>query len=89
MAVDIIKAAGVPEEQIYFINLVASRKGLNSLGSRFPDVRIVTAAVDEELTASKYVATFLQLVFGTQLTRNSHITPGLGDFGDRFYGTVD
>ncbi|KAH8680229.1 uracil phosphoribosyltransferase [Ilyonectria robusta] len=71
MAIDIIKAAGVPEEQIYFINLVASRKGLDTLGSRFPEVRIVTAAVDEELTAS------------------NHITPGLGDFGDRFYGTVD
>ncbi|KAH7127812.1 uracil phosphoribosyltransferase-domain-containing protein [Dactylonectria estremocensis] len=71
MAVDIIKAAGVPENQIFFINLVASRKGLDTLSSRFPELRIVTAAVDENLTAS------------------NHISPGLGDFGDRFYGTVD
>jgi uracil phosphoribosyltransferase len=52
-AIEILQAAGVPEERMIFVNLLASRKGLDLLLSRFPKLRLVTAAVDEELTASK------------------------------------
>ncbi|CAM1505928.1 Fc.00g115650.m01.CDS01 [Cosmosporella sp. VM-42] len=69
MAVDKVRASGVPERNIVFVNLLASREGLSILTTRHPEMHVVTAAIDEELTASK------------------HITPGLGDFGDRFYGT--
>ncbi|KAH8668834.1 uracil phosphoribosyltransferase-domain-containing protein [Xylariales sp. PMI_506] len=69
-AIEVLKERGVPESNIIFVNLVASRKGLDIIMKRFPLLRLVTAAVDNDLTAS------------------NHIAPGLGDFGDRFYGTV-
>lgn len=68
-AIDVLKEKGVCEEDIVFVNLVASKKGLETIMQRFPRLRLVTAAVDEALTVS------------------NHIAPGLGDFGDRFYGT--
>ncbi|KAL4751231.1 hypothetical protein BDW72DRAFT_173924 [Aspergillus terricola var. indicus] len=68
-AIDVLKENGVREEDIVFVNLIASRKGLETIMQRFPRLRLVTAAVDEALTVS------------------NHIAPGLGDFGDRFYGT--
>ncbi|KAJ5760136.1 hypothetical protein N7520_007292 [Penicillium odoratum] len=68
-AIESIKANGVAEENIIFINILASRHGISVLFDRFPSIRLVTAAIDEELTLS------------------NHISPGLGDFGDRFYGT--
>ncbi|KAH8693209.1 uracil phosphoribosyltransferase-domain-containing protein [Talaromyces proteolyticus] len=69
-AIEVLKGMDVPEEEIIFVNLVASRKGLDTIVQRFPQLRLVTAAVDEDLTAS------------------NHIAPGLGDFGDRFYGSL-
>ncbi|KAL4821981.1 uracil phosphoribosyltransferase-domain-containing protein [Aspergillus spinulosporus] len=68
-AIDVLKEKGVREEDIVFVNLVASKKGLETIMQRFPRLRLVTAAVDEALAVS------------------NHIAPGLGDFGDRFYGT--
>jgi uracil phosphoribosyltransferase len=41
------------------------------MASAWPEVKIVTAAVDDHLNESKY------------------IVPGLGDFGDRYYGTSE
>ncbi|KAJ5785675.1 uncharacterized protein N7503_010887 [Penicillium pulvis] len=68
-AIDAIKEAGVAEENIIFVNILAAQHGISVLFDRFPSLRLVTAAIDEELTPS------------------NHISPGLGDFGDRFYGT--
>ncbi|CAG9956838.1 unnamed protein product, partial [Clonostachys rosea f. rosea IK726] len=70
-AIEVLKDNGVQEPNIIFVNLVASRKGLDVVTKKFPAMQIVTAAVDNDLTAS------------------NHIAPGLGDFGDRFYGTTD
>jgi len=52
-AIDLIIEAGVPEENIVFVNVLASQKGLDILTERFPKLRIATAAVDPGLTASK------------------------------------
>ncbi|KAJ5672356.1 hypothetical protein N7507_001483 [Penicillium longicatenatum] len=68
-AIDAIKEAGVIEENIIFVNVLAAQHGVRVLFDRFPSIRLVTAAIDDELTPS------------------NHISPGLGDFGDRFYGT--
>ncbi|KAJ5723059.1 hypothetical protein N7488_001094 [Penicillium malachiteum] len=70
-AIETIKAKGVPEENIIFVNILASHCGIKKLFERFPSIHLVTAAVDEHLTPSY------------------HISPGLGDFGDRFYGTSE
>jgi uracil phosphoribosyltransferase len=52
-AIDVIKAQGVPEENIIFVNVLASQVGVERLFSRFPGIRLVTAAVDEHLTPTK------------------------------------
>ncbi|PLB49128.1 uracil phosphoribosyltransferase [Aspergillus steynii IBT 23096] len=68
-AVESLTGFGVPEESIVLVNVVASKKGLDVVSTRFPELKIVSAAVDSELTAENY------------------ISPGVGDFGDRYYGT--
>lgn len=71
MAIDVLKDAGVKEENILFLNVVSAPEGLQKLAEKCPGVTIVTAALDSHLNAQKY------------------IVPGLGDFGDRYYGTED
>lgn len=53
-AINVIKEANVLEENIIFVNVIASRKGLNILASKFPKMRIVTSAVDIDLDGTKY-----------------------------------
>ncbi len=55
---------------IVLICIVAAPEGAQLLEERFPDLQIVTASLDRELNARRY------------------ILPGLGDFGDRLYGTT-
>lgn len=55
MAIDAILKAGVPEDKIIFINVIASGEGLERVMTRYPLLRLVTAAVDRSLTPSKYV----------------------------------
>ena len=68
-AIDVLKEAGVAEENILFINVVSCPEGLKNLAEKTPGVRILTGAVDEGLNETKF------------------IVPGLGDYGDRYYGT--
>ncbi|KAL2821306.1 uracil phosphoribosyltransferase-domain-containing protein [Aspergillus cavernicola] len=68
-AIDGLKQRGVLEENIIFVNVLASESGVETLLSRFPGISLVTATIDKDLTS------------------NNIISPGLGDFGDRFYGT--
>ncbi len=53
-----------------FLCIVASPEGVKRLQGRFPELHIITVALDRELDENKY------------------ILPGLGDFGDRLYGTT-
>jgi uracil phosphoribosyltransferase len=68
-AIDVLKKAGVKEENILFLNVVSVPEGLKILAEKAPGVTIVTAALDSHLNPQKF------------------IIPGLGDFGDRYYGT--
>lgn len=52
-AISTLKEAGVQEEDIVFVNLLASKKGLERVIQEFPALRLVTAAVDENLTDVK------------------------------------
>jgi uracil phosphoribosyltransferase len=56
-------------DDIRLICVVAAPEGIERLADEHPDVRVVTAAVDERLNEVGY------------------IVPGLGDFGDRLFGT--
>ena len=66
-AVSLLKEAGARD--IRFLCLLAAPEGITRMKEAHPDVRIVTAAVDERLNEVGY------------------ILPGLGDAGDRMFGT--
>lgn len=52
-AVESLKSYGVPEDSIVLVNVVASKKGLDVVSSNFPELKVVSAAVDAELTVEK------------------------------------
>ncbi|MCB1388474.1 MAG: uracil phosphoribosyltransferase [Rhodobacteraceae bacterium] len=66
-AVDLIKKAGA--KNVLFMCLLAAPEGVKRMHEAHPDVRIVTAALDDHLNDHGY------------------IVPGLGDAGDRMFGT--
>ena len=66
-AVDRLKEHGASE--LRFVCLLATPVGLDNLHRHHPEVRVWTAAIDE------------------QLNDHGYILPGLGDAGDRLYGT--
>ena len=66
-AVDLLKERGAHD--IRFLCLLAAPEGVERMRQAHPDVRIVTAALDEKLNDKGY------------------IVPGLGDAGDRMFGT--
>lgn len=56
-------------KNIRFISLISAPEGLDRISKKYPDVSIITAAVDEKLNDDAF------------------IVPGLGDAGDRYFGT--
>jgi uracil phosphoribosyltransferase len=66
-AVRRLKERGAREVRL--LCLLAAPQGVESLRAAYPDVDIVTAAIDDHLNEHGY------------------IVPGLGDAGDRMYGT--
>ncbi|MFN4100733.1 MAG: uracil phosphoribosyltransferase [Pararhodobacter sp.] len=66
-AVDLLKQAGA--KHIVFMCLLAAPEGVKRMLEAHPDVRIVTASLDDHLNDHGY------------------IVPGLGDAGDRMFGT--
>jgi uracil phosphoribosyltransferase len=50
------------------VGMLASKEGIEKIEQKYPDVLILTAAVDPELSSHHF------------------IVPGLGDFGDRYFG---
>ncbi|KRZ78850.1 Uridine-cytidine kinase-like 1, partial [Trichinella papuae] len=69
MAIRILLDHDVPEENITLLALLMAETGVQSVAYAFPKVRLVTTAVDK------------------QLSPNYHIIPGIGNFGDRYFGT--
>lgn len=53
MAVDVLKAKGVPEDHILFLNIIASPEGVANFAKKVPKVRVVTAFVDQGLNEKK------------------------------------
>lgn len=67
-AIALLASRGARE--ITFVCLIAAPEGIERISSAHPDVRIVTAAIDERLNDHGY------------------IMPGLGDAGDRMFGSA-
>ncbi|CAM1508531.1 Fc.00g053790.m01.CDS01 [Cosmosporella sp. VM-42] len=55
MAVEVLKARGVPEDHILFLNLIASPEGIKNFATKFPRMRVVTAFVDQGLDEKNYI----------------------------------
>ncbi|KAJ4145681.1 hypothetical protein LMH87_004521 [Akanthomyces muscarius] len=55
MAVQVLKARGVPEDRILFLNLIASPEGINNFVKKFPRLKVVTAFIDEGLDEKNYI----------------------------------
>ncbi|KAK4459974.1 uracil phosphoribosyltransferase-domain-containing protein [Cladorrhinum samala] len=55
MAVEVLKSRGVPEERIFFLNVLASPEGIKNFVSKFPKVRVVSAFVDAGLDEKNYI----------------------------------
>lgn len=69
-AIDIlINQYNVKPDRIVFLNVVSCPEGIRSFAMKYPQIRIITSAIDSSLNDMKY------------------IVPGLGDFGDRYFGT--
>ncbi|HEX5672212.1 MAG TPA: uracil phosphoribosyltransferase [Acidimicrobiia bacterium] len=67
-ACDQVKQKGATD--ITAVCVVSAPEGIAFMEGRHPDVRIVTAAIDRDLSG------------------NFYIRPGLGDMGDRLFGTA-
>lgn len=66
-AVQLLKERGALD--VHLVCVVAAPEGVQRLADEHPDVRVLTAALDDGLNGAGY------------------IVPGLGDYGDRLFGT--
>ncbi len=55
MATDVLLSRGVKPERIFFLNLVSNPEGIANYHGKFPDIKIITGAIDKGLDAQKYV----------------------------------
>jgi len=73
-AIDVLKRWGVA--RVKFVGLIAAPEGIEALHAQHPDVDVHIAAVDERLTNKD------------DIFPSGYIWPGLGDAGDRQFGTA-
>ncbi|KAJ1529518.1 hypothetical protein ONE63_006291 [Megalurothrips usitatus] len=69
MAIRVLLDHDVLEENILVVSLLMAESGVHSIAYAFPNVQIVTSALDKEINDKFYVL------------------PGIGNFGDRYFGT--
>ena len=55
MAVQVLKARGVPEDHILFLNLIASPEGVSNFATKFPRLKVVSAFIDEVGFAKRFL----------------------------------
>ncbi|XP_060692033.1 uridine-cytidine kinase-like 1 isoform X2 [Hemiscyllium ocellatum] len=69
MAIRVLLDHDVQEDKIFLICLLMAEMGVHSVAYAFPQVKIITTAVDKDVD------------------NLFHIIPGIGNFGDRYFGT--
>ncbi|TMW63850.1 hypothetical protein Poli38472_002791 [Pythium oligandrum] len=55
LAIKTLIDAGVAEEKIVFLNVISCPEGIHTLFKAYPNVKVVTAAVDRGLNEHKYI----------------------------------
>jgi uracil phosphoribosyltransferase len=69
LALDELMRRGIDPERVRIVSVVAAPPALKQIGEKYPQLKLYTAFVDEELNDQGF------------------IVPGLGDAGDRAFGT--
>jgi len=46
---------GIKTEKIIFANMICCPEGLKTMGASYPEIKIVTACIDEKLNDEKYI----------------------------------
>jgi uracil phosphoribosyltransferase len=54
-AIEVLIDAGVKEEKIIFLNLIAAPEGIKFLKEKYPKVMIVTTEIDDTLNDKKFI----------------------------------
>ncbi|KAG8718846.1 Uracil phosphoribosyltransferase, synthesizes UMP from uracil [Ceratobasidium sp. 395] len=54
-AVEVLLEAGVPEERIMFLNLIASPEGIRTFCGKYPALRMITGWIDKGLNEKAYI----------------------------------
>jgi len=54
-AVEVLLEAGVPENRIIFINLVAAPEGIDAFCKKYPQTRVITGWIDRGLNEKAYI----------------------------------
>ena len=68
-AIKLYADKGIPIDNIKVICIIAAPQGIENIQKHYPNIEIITAAVDDCLNEKGY------------------IVPGMGDAGDRIFGT--
>ena len=94
LAIKSMVAKGVQEKNIIFLNVVSCPEGIRRLNEEFPQGNgfkfsdsILTAACTE----FSFETIKVKIVTGqidSHLNESKYIVPGLGDYGDRFFGSI-
>ncbi|ETW83025.1 hypothetical protein HETIRDRAFT_157190 [Heterobasidion irregulare TC 32-1] len=89
MAIRVLLDHGVPPSHIIFVTfLVARSGGIAHLRRTFPEVTIVTGAVDDNLREAWLEESDQEILHGEEGVRGRKVwavEPGMGQIGDRYY----
>ncbi len=55
MAISVLVDSGVEPSNIMFLNLICAPEGLMALSEEYPQVQIITAAIDECLNEQRFI----------------------------------
>lgn len=77
-AIKLLKNYGIDNENIRVLSILSSFRGINRLHQEYPSISFYTGAVDGVSEGENKDG----------LNSRGHITPGLGDAGDRLFGTL-
>ena len=69
------------EDHIIFLNVVSAPEGIERVFSLYPNIKIVTCALDDCLNEDKYI-----VPVSSESVCN---VQGLGDYGDRYFNRLD
>lgn len=91
-AIEVLIEAGVDESAIVFLNIISCPEGLAALTTQFPKV-CITITTSSTLCLSSHSFPMSQQIkivtaeVDSHLNEKKYIIPGIGDFGDRYFGT--